>query len=235
MLKLYLYPTSWDISNASPFCMKIENYLRLVQIPFERVIVSDPRKSPKGKLPYIDDGGQVVPDSSFIIEYLKNKYGDPLDGHLTAIQKATALAIRHMLEEHLYWVIVYSRWVDPKGWEVVKPVFFAEMPPLLRAVVPELIRRQLTKVLHSQGIGRHHSSDIYKLGCEDLTAVSIILGEQRFILGNDPTSLDAVMYAFLANILLVPVESPLKEHAKSLSNLSEYCVRMKERVDTAAK
>ena len=83
MIKLYQYPTDWDLPNVSPFCMKMETYLRLAQIPYETVTIVDPRKSPKGKLPYIDDNGQIIADSSFIIDYLKNKYNVALDSKLS--------------------------------------------------------------------------------------------------------------------------------------------------------
>jgi len=44
-----------------------------------------------------------------------------------------------------------------------------------------------------------------------------------------PSSIDAAVYAFLANILWVPVNSPLKRHATALPNLEAYCQRMKAR------
>lgn len=229
MIKLYQYPTDWNLPNISPFCMKLETYLRLVQIPYEIISVMDPRKSPKGKLPYIDDNGQIVADTSLAIEFLKNKYGDALDGHLSPIQKATALAIQRMVEEHLYWVIVYSRWIEPTGYEVIKPVFFGDLSQLLKVVVPELVRRQQIKVLYNQGLGRHTPEEIYKMGINDISAVATILGENRFMLGNDVTSIDATVYAFIANIVWTPIESPIKEHAKSLVNLMDYCDRMKEK------
>lgn len=230
MIKLFQYPTDWGLPNISPFCMKLETYLRLVHIPYEIVNVMDPRKSPKGKLPYIDDNGQIVADSSIAIEFLKKKYGDALDGHLTPVQKATALAIQRMIEEHFYWVIVYSRWVDPTGYEIIKPVFFGELPKLMRMVVPELVRRQQVRVLQDQGLGRHSAEEIYKMGIDDVTAVATLLGDNKFMLGNDVTTVDATVYAFIANIFLVPIETPVKEYIKTLPNLVEYCERVKEKV-----
>lgn len=60
-------------------------------------------------MPYIEDEGQVIADSGFILDYLKATYGDPLDSRLTAQERAVALGFRRLLEENLYWVAVYSR------------------------------------------------------------------------------------------------------------------------------
>ncbi|HVS27057.1 MAG TPA: glutathione S-transferase C-terminal domain-containing protein [Burkholderiales bacterium] len=51
----------------------------------------------------------------------------------------------------------------------------------------------------------------------------------RFALVGEPTALDATAYAFLANIILVPLDSALKQHALKYPRLEAYCRRMRER------
>ena len=34
MIKLYQYSPAFGLPNASPFCMKLETYLRMAQLPF---------------------------------------------------------------------------------------------------------------------------------------------------------------------------------------------------------
>ncbi len=52
MIILYQFPAVWGLPNASPFCMKVETYLRMTEIPYEPKLVMDPRKSPKGKIAF---------------------------------------------------------------------------------------------------------------------------------------------------------------------------------------
>ena len=55
--------------NISPFTLNLEAWLRLAGLPYEVVTILDPGRSPKGKLPFIDDDdGRAVADSSLIIE-----------------------------------------------------------------------------------------------------------------------------------------------------------------------
>ena len=44
-------------------------------------------------MPYIVDGDKKIGDSNFIIDYLKQTYGDPLNAHLTASDRAISLAM----------------------------------------------------------------------------------------------------------------------------------------------
>src|SRR3989338_5315260 len=128
MITLYQFPRVWGIPNPSPFCMRVETYLRMTALPYKSVYVTNPGKSPKGKLPHIEDGDVCMGDSGLIIDYLKTRYGDSLDQHLSPTERATAHAIERMLNEHFFWSIVYSRWVDEMYWPVTKKTFFGRLP-----------------------------------------------------------------------------------------------------------
>lgn len=229
MITLHQFAPCWDLPNASPFCMKVETYLRMANLPYRTQIVLNPAKGPKGKLPYIVDGGNTVADSSFILDYLKATYGDGLDAHLGAAERARALALQRLLEEHLYWCAVHDRWAVDENWALTKPAFFGALPAAARDLVARLARRSQLKALRAQGVGRHTTEEVYALGKSDLTALSDALAGQPFFLGDRPTSLDATAYAFLANLLWVPIDSPLTRHARGLANLAAYAGRMKQR------
>lgn len=232
MIKLYQFAPIWGLLNASQFCMKVEAYLKLAKIPYQTISISNPNKGPKGKLPFIDDNGKVIADSSLIIDYLKQTYGDPLDQHLTIEQQASALAIQRLLEEHFYWISVYNRWIDPACWPIIKSEYFSDFPPIIRNLLPELMRKTVKRNLRIHGLGRHSATEIYAFGQQDLTAVSNLLNNQAFMLGDKPSSIDACVYAFIANTLVPPIESLLKTHALTLTNLVDYHQRMKQLVET---
>lgn len=229
MIKLYQFVPAFGLPNASPFCMKVENYLRMAGLAYECPRGASHFKAPKGKLPYIEDNGKFIADSSFIIDYLKQAYGDKLDAALTAAQAATARAYQKLLEEDLYWALLYTRWIDAAGFALVREAFFARLAPPLRWVVPHLARRGLRRQLHAQGMGRHSREEIMQIGCRDIAALAAFLGSKPYFLGEQPTSLDASAYAFLANIVQVPLDSPIKQEALGHANLVAYCERMKTR------
>lgn len=230
VITLHHPPPAWGLPSPTPFGIKVETYLRMVGLPY-RVRGADPRKNPKGKVPWIvDDDGRLVSDSSDIVDHLKAKYGDPLDAALTPEQRALALAVRRMVEEHLYWCLVYTRWIDPEGFRHVREYFVKLLPPVLGGVVVDrVIRKKIRAALHAQGVGRHDAADIYRRGCEDLTAVSLLLGDRPYLLGEQPTSVDATLYAFTAGLWMFPADNPLKRHLARQGNLIAYVERMHTR------
>jgi glutathione S-transferase len=228
-IKLYQFAPAFGLPNASPFCLKLETYLRMVEIPFESVYGSEMGKTPKGKMPYIVDGDKTIGDSNFIIDYLKQTYGDRLDAHLSLSERAISLAMRRLIDENLYWAVVHNRWVENDNWEITKKAYFADLPPVIGSIVPNLLRQGARKKLQAQGIGKHSAAEIYAIGIADLMALCDFLADKPFFLGNEPTTLDAAAYGSLANILWPPYNSPLKAKAQQLNNIVAYCDRMRDR------
>ncbi|OGT31937.1 MAG: glutathione S-transferase [Gammaproteobacteria bacterium RIFCSPHIGHO2_12_FULL_35_23] len=228
MITLIQFFPVWNIPNASPFCLKLETYLRMVKLPYQNKYTANPRVSPTGKFPVIEDQGKLIADSSLIIDYLKTAYGDKLDQTLTAHQKALALTTQRLIEEHLYWVLVYFRWLDPQNWPFLKQAYFGKLPLFLKFWLPNVIRKKIIRQIQGHGLGLHRAKTIYEFGKKDLQALADLLGEQAFFLGDKPTSLDACAYATLANIYYVPIEGLLKDYANQFKNLKEYCDRMQQ-------
>lgn len=227
MIKLYQFSPSWGVPNLGQFNVKVETYLRMTKVPYQ-VVVSMPLKAPKGKLPFIEDDGKIIADSSFIIEHLKAKYGDPLDKNLDKAQCAIMTAMQRLLEEHLYWVSMYARWqYSDVNWHYNKQAIFGSMSPLIRDVVAALYRKLvINKQIYGQGMGRHKPDEIFHLGAVDLDAVSAFLGNKSYFMGDKPTSLDASAFGILINIIRTPIASPLQQYALNLKNLPAYCNRM---------
>jgi glutathione S-transferase len=231
MIKLFQFEPAFGLPNASPFCMKLETYLRMAGLPFEtpKVTLRDMQRAPKGKLPYIEDGGTRLADSTFIIDYLKATYGGALDAWLSPEQAAVALAFQRLLEENLYWVVVHTRWTQPQGWAMTKQAFFDKLPVPLKWIVPNVARRGMLKEMHGHGMGRHGPEEILAIGRRDITALADFLGDKPYFMGEQPCSLDAIAYAFIANLIWPPVESSLKQHARQYPQFETYCRRMRAR------
>ncbi len=231
MIKLYQFDPAFGLPNASPFCMKLETWLRMAELPFEIVPASLQAltRAPKGKMPYIEDQGVIIADSTFIIDHLKLAYGDQLDAWLNAEQRAVALAFQRLIEENLYWALVHTRWVEQAGWELTRLAFFDKLAAPMKWVVPHVARRGLIKEMHGHGMGRHSGEQILAIGRRDISALADFLGDKSYFMGSEPCTLDASAYAFVSNLIWPPVESALKKHALQFPQLQAYCERTRSR------
>lgn len=230
MIKLYNFGPFHDLPDASPFCLKVDAYLRAAGIPFEVVSgIDNLRRAPKGKLPFIDDDGTLVPDSAFILAYLKQKYGDPLDARLGPEQRAVSHAFTKMLDENLYWCGVHARWIDPAVWPIIRRTFFHDMPAPLRWIVPAIIRRGVARSLHAQGTGRHSPAEILEIARRDFAALAQFLGDKPYFHGGEVSTLDAVAFGFLAEFIVPPIPCGLSGIARSFPTLVAFVERFRAR------
>jgi len=227
MIDLYQFHPALGLPNPSPFCMKVETFLRMTKLEYRLHNNADVRKAPKKKLPFIKDGEALIPDSGFILQYLKTKYELSIDDHLSPAQQATGVALTRLLEDHLYWIVVSDRWLDDTTWLKLKKLFFASLPSFLRYFVPELIRKKIRRDLYGQGLGRHSQDELRQLAQEDIKAVADILSDNDYLFGDTPCSYDAVIYSFIGNAFFCTLDSPMKEIIRRHDNLVQYCERMK--------
>ena len=201
----------------------------MADLPYE-VVHAIPPRAPKGQLPFIEDNGKRIADSQFIIEYLRHTYGDRVDAHLSPEERAVSNALQRLTENHLCWAFVFARFGKrDANWAENKRAVFGRLPPVVRDLVAAFARRQMLKEMRGHGMGRHTEEEIYLLGRQDLDALSAYLGAKRWFMGQRPTTLDASAFGLLANILWVPIESPLKAHLISLKNLAAFCERVRDR------
>lgn len=228
MVTLYQFPPAYGLSSVSPFCTKVELYLRLAGVPHE-VKSGDVRQSPTGKLPTARVGGDLVADSGLIIEACKARLDVDLDAGLDAKQRALGHLIRRTCEENLYWALVYSRWLDDEGWKHQRPVLAGMLPPVIGPLLTGYLRSGVRKSMHGHGLARHNQETIYKIGLSDLESLVVLLPDDGFIHGAEPSTTDAVVGAFLWHILATPTDNPLSRSARASGPTVAYMRRVLER------
>jgi hypothetical protein len=221
-IQLHQFSRAFGLPNPSPFCMKLEAFLRLADIDYTVVDCNDPRKAPKGKLPFVIYQGKPMGDSNLIIERLSADFQVDLDAGLSDQEKAIHHAMRRMLDEHLYFVMVYGRWMDDDNWVILKNTLFAAIPKLIRGVITGKIREKVEGDLKGQGIAKHTPEEVHALGLEDVRALSDYLNGREWFGNGKPCLLDISAVTLLASFLKVPMETPVKAAISRDSQLVSY-------------
>jgi glutathione S-transferase len=224
---LWQMPSVWGLPNASPFCMKLETWLRMAGIAHVIRTIKGPPKSPSGKVPYVEHpDGSLSCDSSVIIEKLTRERGVTLDDFMNDAQRVQSLLIQRLFEDDLYFVILHDRWVDEAGWAITRKAYFERFPWVMRALIVPIIRRQVVAAARGQGVSRFPPNERQRRIIADVRSIASLLGDRDFFLGQ-PSSVDAIAYAFLANGLSAPIPGVLQDELRSNQGLVAYCERMR--------
>src|SRR6266545_3940036 len=182
MITLYAFGPRFGLPDPSPFVTKAELLLKMAGVAY-RTDLTGFNKAPKGKLPYIDDEGERIADSTFIRWHLEKKHNANFDRGLTAEQRSIAWAFEKLAEDNLYWTVLESRWMNDANFEKGPRTFFAGVPAPLRP----------------------------------------------FIVGAEPTGVDATIFALTASVLCRAFDSPLRTAAERHDSLRRYVGRMAAR------
>ena len=226
MLELVTLPPAFGMRNVSPFCLKAELLLSSLALPFTKSELADPRKAPKGKLPYLitDDG--TIADSELIVTYLDGITQGRVYEGLSPGQKAQGVALTRLAEDHLYWIMVASRWLDDAWWPNIVEGFFHIAPKPVRPLVAGLARRQVRQTYHLHGLGRHSMEDQRGFAARDLEALEAAVPEERFLFGDAPNVFDFTVAAMMAGIYDNRPPTWLTEMAEKYERLHAYTERV---------
>ncbi|TPG08195.1 glutathione S-transferase family protein [Rhodanobacter glycinis] len=227
-LTLHATRAAFGLPDSSPFVIKTEVQLQMAGLAYDRASAIPPQ-APNGKLPFINDHDEVVSDSTFIRAHVERKYGVDLDEGLDAPQRAQAWAIERLLEDHLYFAMVWFRWIDPENF-AKGPAHFADgAPEADRAQLRKDLQARKAVELHAQGLGRHAPAQIAALGKRSIDALAQLLGDQPYLMGASPSGVDATAFGVLACVITPFFDTPLRRAAEAHPNLAAYVARMMQR------
>ena len=240
MITLYSYPTLFGVADNNGYGLKVFAFLRLVSamhdlfgkpastfpdhaggMPFLHEHIFDASAAPRGQLPYLVDDGETIGDSETIIAHLIGKYALTIDSALGPRERDLSLLITRMLDD-LYWVMSYSRWKDERYWPLFRDALMREHPSLAVDGLQKAREFNFQRY-HFQGIGRYAPDAAYARGLADLAVLSRLVPARGYVHGPAPTSVDAGIYGFIANILFYEIDTPLKRFFASKPNLVRHC------------
>jgi glutathione S-transferase len=225
MITLYGFGAGFGLPEISPFVTKTEVQLKMAGLAYRKERAMPPA-SPKGQLPYIEDDGEKIADSTFIRAHIERKYGFDFDAGLDRETRAQAWAFERMIEHHVYWALVGARWVDPENFAKGPSHFFDGAPEDRREKLREDAQFRVAENYLLSGLGRHAPDDDVILAIRSIFALSVQLGDKSYLMGGAPCGVDATAFGALAGILTPFFTSKLRTQVEKFDNLTAYVDRM---------
>ncbi|CAD6198767.1 unnamed protein product [Caenorhabditis auriculariae] len=229
---LYQFPRTKLLPNISPFCLKVETWLRMNDVHYEVPAIPLNLRSKEGLLPFVELNGVEYYDSAFIIEELTillKRQG--FEEHLSEEQRAVSRAFECLAEKSLALSSFVTR--IENAAEMIDQIDLRRFGFLLTFLKPFASRGYaslLATRLNNSELGPHSRADRLSIGADDLRAISKYLGQKHYFTGFKPTRVDACLFGTLAQIVFAPYETEHKTLLRTeCSNLLEYVERIKNR------
>lgn len=228
MIKFYGFMPAWGLDDPSPYVTKALILFKMANIPFEKHM-ADLESVSKHKAPYIKlENNEIIQDSTFIRHYLETAHGINFDANYSKKELAFGYALERLCENHLNWIMTHDRWLDDDNFNNGPKMFFMNAPEEFRNQIIKEVRERVKAGQMAHGISRHNEDEIFQLGKLDIDALSDALGDNNFILGDEPCGYDASIFGTLAGISTKHFESKTGEYARENSKLMAYLKRMRE-------
>ncbi len=228
MITLFAAGEVFGLPDGSPYVTKTEIHLKMAGLSYAKS-PAHPELSPKGQLPWIEDDRVLIADSHFIRLHLEEKYGFDFDAGLSGLERAQAWAIERMIENHFGWTMAGIRWLDETNFAKGPAQYFTGMPAEAQAAIKEDVQKEVASRIFAVGLGRHTPEEVLGLGERSLSALSLILGDKAYLMGDKPTGVDAIAFGVLAGLMTPFFEAPVRDLALGYPNLTAYVDRMMAR------
>jgi len=224
---LYQFHRSPVLPNLSPFCLKVETWLRINNIPYE-VVPSWTMRSKEGLLPFVELNGEHIADSQLILFKLSKHFNK--EDKLPKEKLAIARAVDRMIEGSLLFALICYKVVENTAKFIHPSVSGVPIPEFVTNLAAPFIHGQMKGRLRAQGIYKHDRADILEIQRRDLQALSDILGNYKFVMGDEPTTVDCTVFGNLATCYYLPYDQPMKALLqKEFTNVRDLLERIKTR------
>src|SRR3569833_3349757 len=101
MITLFAGGAGFGLPEISPFSTKTEVQLKMAGLAYRKQRAMPP-SSPKGQLPYNENDGVLIADSTFIRAHFERIYGNNNKNKHKEQTRAQGWAFERMIEHHVY-------------------------------------------------------------------------------------------------------------------------------------
>ncbi|EYC32837.1 hypothetical protein Y032_0002g1117 [Ancylostoma ceylanicum] len=198
---LYQFPRSPVLPNLSPFCLKVETFLRANDIKYEVIGTYRKYRSSHGLLPFIELNGQRIEDSQVILWELQKHF--KIEDGLTGAERGTARALERMVDVSTFYALIYDKVVPNGPAFMSRTVTGIPLPAFLSNMFAkkfsETIRRRCNGVLG--GLPRENMKESLR---RDIRAIDDVLQDKKFLFGGKMTVTDCAVFGQLATTFYLP-------------------------------
>lgn len=192
--------------NISPFCGKVRRVLRFKGLDFEVVDYNGllarqvKRLTGPGKLPVLEDDGELIADSTAIADHLERRHPEPSLWPRADADRHLAHVFEDWADESLYWFEVYFRFADPVAAERAAEYLCQGRPAWEKRVLRIAATRMYRRKLDAQGIGRYPRAEVERRFFAHLDHLEGRLAQRHHLAGPTASIADLAVASQIAEV-----------------------------------
>uniref|UniRef100_UPI00358FD4EF metaxin-1-like n=1 Tax=Myxine glutinosa TaxID=7769 RepID=UPI00358FD4EF len=229
-MELYCWRGDWGLPSVDAECLVVVTYAKFAGAPVKVRSTCVPWRSPTGRLPALRSDGEVISSPYDILNHLQKK-GFHLDVGLTRKEEADAKAFVSLIRQKLLPAVMHTFWGDTVNYsEFTRPWLAGSLPFPMGLILPGQVRGSATErftqmvTKSSDATDEEYEEQMYLDATECLRLLSQSLGSRKYFFQDQPSSLDAVVFAHVAPLIKARLpNSRLHHHVKNLDNLCLLC------------
>ncbi|KAI6223727.1 Outer mitochondrial membrane transport complex protein domain containing protein [Aphelenchoides fujianensis] len=218
-MTLYVFPPFFDLPSLEPVSLQFLAVSRFVASDIRVVPLANPSHSPTGRLPCYVDEDVRISDFDEFVDHLRGAHREiVLDYELTQEQRSLCVAYSSLIREKLVPALEHLLWVDEYNYGSLTRCMYTNTMNFPNYLFFLNARRNAAIRLVEEL--EKTPKDLLKDATNVLNLLSAKLDESKYIHGNKPSSLDALLFGFLAPLLKLPLANDrLQLQLASLPNL----------------
>ncbi|XP_022901792.1 metaxin-1-like [Onthophagus taurus] len=232
-IELTVWEGDFGLPSMCSDCIYMMLYTKIANVPVTYKYHKNPYWDVGESFPIFQHGRIFTTNLQLMLGYLRIKrYGTEFG--LSSKQCSQSYAFMNLLENTLKPVVEYVWWVNRKNFdEFTRPWYTKAMPIPFNFVYPRHRRRKAENIVaaictETDSFEFIHSY-MFNTAEKCFQALKVRLGKAPYFYGGSPTSLDAMVYAYLAPLIKLPF--PSNDIPRLLRTYTEL-VDFVKRIDT---
>lgn len=229
--QLYVFEGDYGLVSLEPECIQSILYTKIAGVPAEVRHLSNFKYCVKYSAPSLVNGKLVSTNFDKMVTYFRTKNYN-IDHFLSAKQCSEMYALISLVNAKLRPILDYVYWVDVRNTEDFTFMWYIKALPLpFNYTYPRKEKNKASDLMDAL-YPMDTNLDIIKgyllsSATQSLTAISARLGTLDFMFGSSPTTLDIVIYSYIAPLIKLPFPSNEFGNLFSLwPNLEAFVKRM---------
>lgn len=206
--KLNVVPGDYGLVSLDPECIQSILYTRMAKVPCDIRLSSSYRVCALFSTPSLVDGNETIRSHQDIAQHLRMKNYN-VDFGLTRNQCSRTLAISSMVNEKIKPLLEFIMWIDKRNSEELIIPWHMKALCIPFNYFYTNQRKQSAENLIESIFPMEENPEVIKdyltkAAIDAFSSLSVVLGGNEYFFEKTPTSLDILVYSYLAPFLKLP-------------------------------